>query len=224
MIDRGLLCQPRRMPVPVIDPESVEVLLFDLGGVVIDIDFGRCLRHWATSADRDVDDIAARFAFDVPYEEHERGRLDAAGYFAAVRVALSVELDDATLLAGWNDIYLGLVGGIEPLLAAASQRFPLHAFSNTNASHEDEWSVRFASELAVFRSIFVSPEIGERKPDRASYEAVVAAIGVAPSRVLFFDDSLENVVGATDAGLQAVHVRSVDDVRAAMGDLGVDLR
>lgn len=206
-----------------IDRASVDVLLFDLGGVVIDIDFGRCIQHWATQADREYDDIASRFTFDAAYEDHERGDLDAAGYFAALRLVLSVELDDATLLTGWNDIYMGTVDGIEPLLASAAQHFPLDAFSNTNRSHQDEWSTQFADELALFRTIYVSSELGERKPDLSSYDAVVRRIGVPAGRILFFDDNSDNVVGAVDAGLQAVLVRSIEDVRTALIDLGVDL-
>lgn len=53
------------MAVPPIRLESVDVLLFDLGGVLIDIDFGRCLARWATSAGREFEDIASRFAFDA---------------------------------------------------------------------------------------------------------------------------------------------------------------
>ncbi len=72
--------------------ESVDVLLFDLGGVVVDIDFGRCAARWAASAGRDREDVASRFAFDAAYEEHERGTLDAAGYFESLRQFLSVDL------------------------------------------------------------------------------------------------------------------------------------
>lgn len=205
-----------------VDRDAVDVLLFDLGGVVIDIDFGRCLQRWASSSGRELDDIASQFAFNEAYESHERGVLDAAGYFASLRTTLSVDLDDAELLAGWNDIYVGVVDGIEPLLDAAAEHLPLYAFTNTNPMHQSAWTERFSDELAVFRSIFVSSEIGARKPDRASYDAVVAALGVAPSRILFFDDNLDNVVGATDAGLQAVLVRCVEDVRAALVDLGVE--
>lgn len=52
--------------------------------MVIDFDFGRCLRRWAESAGCGMPEIASRFAFDSAYEDHERGLLDAAGYFVDV--------------------------------------------------------------------------------------------------------------------------------------------
>jgi len=204
--------------------ESVDVLLFDLGGVVTDIDFGRCTARWAASAGRDPEDVASRFAFDAAYEEHERGTLDAAGYFESLRQLLSVDLTDSELLEGWNDIYLGVIAGIGPLLDAARDRFPLYAMTNSNPSHQAVWSERFAVELEVFASTFVSSDIGHRKPDRAAFDTVASMIGVSPSTILFFDDSPENVAGARNAGLQAVHVTSTDSVRRALAQVGVPVR
>lgn len=203
---------------------SVDVLLFDLGGVVVDIDFGRCTARWAASAGRDPEDVASRFAFDAAYEEHERGTLDTAGYFESLRQLLSVDLTDSELLEGWNDVYLGVSAGIGPLLDAARDRYPLFSMTNSNPSHQAVWSERFAGELEVFASTFVSSDIGHRKPDRAAFDTVASMIGVSPPTILFFDDSPENVAGARIAGLQAVHVTSTDSVRRALAQVGVSVR
>lgn len=207
--------------MPSFRPGSVEVLLFDLGGVVIDIDFRRCFARWADSARCGVDEIASRFTFDAAYEDHERGVLDVAGYFDSLRHGLSFTLRDDQLLEGWSDIYVEVKDGIGPLLHAAKTRFPLYAFTNSNPSHQAVWSERFAADLEVFTSTFVSSELGERKPDPAAFDAVAAKIGVPASSILFFDDSPENVVGSRNAGLQAVHVTSTDSVRTALSRLGV---
>lgn len=207
--------------MPSFRPESVEVLLFDLGGVVIDIDFRRCFARWADSAKCGVDEIASRFTFDAAYKDHERGVLDLGGYFDSLRNGLSVELRDDQLLEGWSDIYVEAKDGIGALLDAARTKFPLYAFTNSNPSHRAVWSERFAADLEAFTSIFVSSDLGERKPDRAAFDAVAAMIGVPASSILYFDDSPENVVGGRDAGLQAVHVTSTDSVRAALSRLSV---
>jgi len=206
---------------PSIRPGSVDVLLFDLGGVVVDIDFRRCFRRWADASGTDIEFIASRFSFDAAYEQHERGALDVAAYFQRVRLALGVDLGDAELLEGWNDIYVGVVPGIGPLLAAASVKFPLYAFTNSNSTHHAVWSKRFSGDLEVFTATFVSCDIGQRKPERVAFEAVTEMIGTPASRILFFDDLAENVDGALDAGLQAVHVSTTNSVPSALVQLGV---
>jgi glucose-1-phosphatase len=200
-------------------PESVDVLLFDLGGVVIDIDFRRGFANWAHSADRDVEEIATRFSVDAAYEEHERGRLPIHEYLENLRRTLGLALTDDELLAGWNDIWIGVNADIGPLLSLVSDVFPLCAFTNSNPTHQAVWSQRFAELLGIFTSTFVSSEIGHRKPERAAFERVASMIGVPPMSILFFDDGLENVAGARDAGMQAVHVTSPDSVRIALARL-----
>lgn len=204
---------------PPIRPESVEVLLFDLGGVVIDIDFQRCMARWARSAGREVTDISSRFSFDAAYKAHERGALAIAGYLQSLRRTLSLDLTDEQLLAGWNDIYVGVNAEIV-LLAQVKAELRLYAFTNSNPTHQAIWSQRFAAELEVFTSTFVSSEIGYRKPDRPGFDYVTSLIGTADptpsSNILFFDDSPKNVAGALDAGMQAVHVTSTKSVRSAL--------
>ncbi|HEY1244067.1 MAG TPA: HAD-IA family hydrolase [Hyphomicrobiaceae bacterium] len=109
--------------------------------------------------------------------------------------------------------------GIRPLLARASRALPLYAFSNTNAAHQACWSIRFADLLAGFCRVFVSNELGARKPDAAAFRAVVAAMGVPPGRILFFDDLAANVAGARASGMQAVEVAAVADIERALGSL-----
>lgn len=196
--------------------EPVEALLVDLGGVVIGIDFGRCFERWADSASCSAEALAARFAFDAAYEAHERGALDTAAYWDHLRGSLSIEISDDALLEGWNDIYEGADQEVLELLAGAASTWPLYGFTNTNAAHQSEWAHRFASELSIFETIFVSSELGHRKPDREAFEVVVGTIGVPAARTLFFDDTEENVEGALAAGLQAVHVTSAESVRSAL--------
>jgi len=70
--------------------------------------------------------------------------------------------------------------------------------------------------LPVFRKVFVSYELGARKPERAAFEAIARAIGVPLERILFFDDTAENVAGARAAGVAAIQVRGPQDVADAL--------
>jgi len=106
-------------------------------------------------------------------------------------------------------------------LARAAKHLPLYAFSNTNGAHVAHFTIAYAPLLGHFREVYLSSSIGLRKPDKAAYDHVVDAIGVEAPRILFFDDSAENVEGARASGLQAVHVSSSEDVAAALAALGI---
>ncbi|MBS0472461.1 MAG: HAD-IA family hydrolase [Proteobacteria bacterium] len=196
--------------------EPVEALLFDLGNVILDIDFRRTTARWAEHAGCDAKALWKRYKPDESYRQHERGLLDDAGYFAKLREMLEIDISDEQFLDGWNATFKGVVAGAEQWIAPACAALPSYVFSNTNPAHERYFRANFAHVLAPFRTVFTSPGIGLRKPDREAFAHVAQVVGIAPGRILFFDDVLENVEGARNAGLQAVHVRSNADTLAAL--------
>jgi glucose-1-phosphatase len=206
---------------PLLSPGSADALLFDLGRVVLDIDFNRTLACWAGHARCAPAQLARRFARDEIYRRHEKGEISDAEFFAGLRTSLRVDLSDAQFLEGWNAIFTGEVPGIAKLLARAAQTLPLYAFSNTNIPHVEYFSGRYADVLGHFRQLFLSSAIGLRKPDAEAYDHVVKAIGVPAERIVFFDDLAENIEGARYRGLAAVHVTAPDDVANALAALGI---
>jgi glucose-1-phosphatase len=209
------------MSASMLSPGAADALLFDLGRVVLDIDFSQALSCWARHSGCTPEDLAARFVRDEAYQRHELGTLDDADYFESLRTALQIGISDAALLEGWNAIFAGEMPGIAPLLARAAMRMPLYALSNTNRPHVEYFTKIYAPLLRHFKEVFLSSTIGLRKPDAAAFDHVVKAIGVPPQRIVFFDDLAENIEGARAYGLTAVHVASTDDVADALRALGI---
>lgn len=200
---------------------QVDALLFDLGGIVFEIDFDLAIRSWARRSRLSVGEIRNRFSMDAAYEQHERGEIDAAEYFEHLRGRLEMDGSDEEIAASWNSIFVREIDESVNDIAIARGRLPCYAFTNTNPTHQAAWMAEFPGLVDAFERIFVSSELGLRKPERAAFDAISAAIGVPLSAVLFFDDTLENVEGALSAGLQAVHVQSPEDLRRALVDIGV---
>jgi FMN phosphatase YigB (HAD superfamily) len=210
------------MTKPLLAPGSADALLFDLGRVVLDIDFSKTLACWAGHAGCDPAEFTGRFSSrDDIYLRHETGAISDAEFFAALRASLGIGISDAAFLEGWNAIFAGEMPGIAPLLERAAQRLPLYAFSNTNGAHVEHFSQAYAGVLGHFREMFLSSSIGLRKPDAEAFDHVVKAIGAPAARIVFFDDLAENIEGARARGLTAVHVTSPADVAEALAALGI---
>lgn len=199
---------------------QVQTLLFDLGGVVIDIDFKRALTHWQPISRLSAREIEAVFRLDTAYEQHERGQITGAQYFAHLREVLQLEDDPARIEEGWNRILIAEIPETIRLIASAREKFSCHAFSNSNPTHRASWRARFPAMERSFDRVFVSSDMGHRKPDRTAFEHVGQALGVPLESILFFDDLPENVAGAAAAGLQTVLVSGPADVEAALRALG----
>ena len=195
-----------------IHSNSVDALLFDLGGVVIEIDFDRAFWYWSLYSNQDRETIKSKFEFDSYYERHERGEIGASEYFASLRGSLGINIGDEEFLKGWNSIFVGEISGVVKLLSDIKEKLPIYAFSNTNLTHKSVWSEMFAHVPALFRKMFVSCEMGMRKPEPEAFNAISQEIGIKPEHILFFDDSVENISGARKIGMQAVHVQSFKDI------------
>jgi glucose-1-phosphatase len=206
---------------PFLSPGAVDALLFDLGRVVLDIDFNRTFSCWARHAGCEPALLSQRFSRDELYQRHERGEISDQAFFSGLRSALGIDISDAQFLEGWNAIFGGEIPGMRQLIARAARRLPLYAFSNTNLPHVEYFSTQFPDVLGHFREIFASSQIGLRKPDAEAYDHVVKAIGLPAHRIVFFDDLAENVAGAQACGLTAVHVTSADDVAGALAALDI---
>ena len=157
--------------------------------------------------------------FDTAYEQHERGEIEAGAYFASLRTAFDVTISDEQFESGWNAIYLGEITPTVHLLKRLEGKVPLYALSNTNATHQLFWSKQYARALAPFERIFVSSEMGKRKPERDAFVYVASEVGVNLGDIMFFDDTEENVLAARALGMQAVLVKSPRDVFLAVEPL-----
>jgi putative hydrolase of the HAD superfamily len=209
------------MTLPRLSPGDADALLFDLGRVVLDIDFSKALACWAGHAGCTPSDIAARWSIDESYHHHERGTISDEAFFDGLRRSLGIAITDEQFLDGWNAIFAGEMDGIAPLLERAARHYPLYVYSNTNRAHVAHFTRIHAHTLKPFRELFYSSSIGMRKPEIAAFDHVVKAIGVPASRVVFFDDLAENVESARSLGIKAVQVKSSRDVADALTALGV---
>jgi HAD superfamily hydrolase (TIGR01509 family) len=115
---------------------------------------------------------------------------------------------------------VGPLPGAEALVRRVRQTMPVGCLSNTNTLHWQDHFERWPI-LDSFDFRFLSFELGVVKPDRELFERVADLLPMPPSRVLFLDDNLINVAGASAAGFVARLARGVDETRAALVEAGV---
>lgn len=206
------------MPTPA---PLTRAVLFDLGGVLLDIDFNRALDAWTPHSRLPADQLRAAFRFDEPFHRHETGHLDDEGFFAHLRQVLALQCELHVVQEGFNRILIAEIDETVRMLEALRERVPCYAISNTNPSHIAHIERAFPQFLDRFTRVFTSHEIGHRKPQPAAFEHVLREIALPPPEVLLFDDLQPNVDAAAALGLQAVLVKGPADVRAALAERGL---
>ena len=199
----------------------IRAVLFDLGGVLLDIDFDRALQAWAPHSRLSAAELRERFRVDEAFQRHETGHLDDEGFFAHLRHALALDCELPLVRQGFDAILVSEIAQTVQMLEQLRAHVPCYAISNTNASHLAQIERAFPGFLPRFTRVFASHRIGHRKPHAAAFEHVLRAIGLPAPEVLLFDDLPANVEAAAALGLQAVLVKSPEDVRAALRAWGL---
>lgn len=198
-----------------------DVILFDIGGVLLTNSWD--VRERAAAAQHfqlDEADLQSRHAGIV--ELWERGGmtmdayLDAAVFheprsFSRDEFVASM-LDQSKLLP---DSALGILKDL-----AASGQYLVGALNN-ESRELNEYRLTTFGLRAWFDVALSSCYMGLRKPDRAIYQRAIDIVGRPPERILFIDDRPENVAGARDAGIVALHYTGSDALRRDLARLGV---
>jgi putative hydrolase of the HAD superfamily len=196
-----------------------EVLLFDLGGVLMEYTGLRDI-HGVLSKELTPEQTRELFGLTADvWSAFERGHLGPETFVARFAEHWPLALPADAFLREFECWVRDLYPGAAALLDSLRPSFRLAALSNTNAVH---WR-RMTGVLGIdrlFDRAFASHEIGLRKPDAEVYEYVLAALDIRATDVVFFDDTEANVAGAKQVGINAHRVDGVEELRACLSELG----
>ncbi len=198
---------------------TIKALLFDLGGVVLEVDFQRVFKSWAAMSALDEHEIKSLFKMDEPYQQHERGQIEASVFFDHLRQSLQLSATDDEMTNAWNNIFGNEMSASLDAIDVVRSTLPAYGFSNTNRTHQIYWEHHYPRIPNTFEKLYVSSEIGLRKPDAEAFELILNELSLAPNELLFFDDTQENIDGAQRLGIQTVLVSGTDSVVNALSDL-----
>jgi putative hydrolase of the HAD superfamily len=191
----------------------MKLAIFDLGNVFFKIDFSRALVFLARRSGVSPRTLGERVTVGTEFEAFERGELSERHFFAWLADQLGVDqmdvdIDTEHLIEGWNAIYGPVVRPTYRAIEKLSLHMPVVALTNTNATHQSAWRKLYRKELGVFNKVYVSSELGMRKPEKRIYTHVLADWGVSPAQSIFFDDLQENIDAAAEIGMATVLVDS----------------
>ncbi len=190
----------------------LKAVIFDLGNVVIKIDFNRMFPHWSEASGMNISDLKSRFSFDETYNKFEKNEISPDTYRAYALDMMGIKISPDEFDRGFSDIYVEIVPGIEDILKKLLTETRIVALTNTNKIHALKWKAQFASILNYFEKIFCSHELQARKPESKAYLKALDYLVLNPKQVLFIDDNNENVQGAKMVGIQGLHVKSLKEL------------
>lgn len=196
---------------------AVDVLLFDLGGVLVDFtgfeDLDSLLEERIPT-----ESIQKRWIRSDAIREFESGRITAKIFARIFVTEWRLSLTPGEFLHRFSGWSRGLYPGTARLLQRLGKTHRTACLSNSNEIHAPAQR-RWLDGL--IESFFFSYEAGIAKPDSSIFELTIGSLGVPAGRIAYFDDTLINVKAASAVGMNAFHVTGPEDLETTLRRLGV---
>lgn len=201
---------------------AIKNIIFDLGGVIIDIDYSRTSDAFRKLGAINFDQVYSQKNQDHLFDDFDIGKISSEEFRDRLKSKLDIVMTDIEFDNAWNAMLLDLPLARLEFINELRNEYITILFSNTNDIHLKEVFNICLSQNGFdtfedfFDKEYYSNKFVKRKPDVESFLSILQENGLNAEETLFIDDSLQHVLGARQAGLHAIHLtkdKSIFDVR-----------
>lgn len=190
--------------------KKIENIIFDLGGVLLDIDYNRTRTAFERLGIADFDVMYSMADADPLFEKLETGKISEENFYKEFNHRTGNNFSPSEIKNAWNAMLLSFRENSLQYLSSLRPRYKIYLLSNTNFIHIDSINQIFNHKKrekpfdAYFDKAFYSCGVGLRKPNINCYEWVLNDLKIDGGKTLFIDDSEQNIGGAKNAGLHTI--------------------
>jgi len=203
--------------MPLIPMSKIKNIIFDLGGVLLNINPLLSLLELERLSGIPSDELILKLGSAKIFEKFDTGSLDPAQFGRELCRIMNSETSDAEIERIWNLLILDFPWPRVKLLQQLRKNYRVYLLSNTNVMHIRKYTREFFENNGfpmadLFDQVFYSCDIGIHKPDEGIYTHVLHSADLLPAETLFIDDSLANIKAAIKLGIAGIQIRDGHEV------------
>lgn len=188
------------------------MILFDLGRVLIDFDHTIAVKKISKYCSLDETGIFNLFFDSDLTDKYEKGLISSLEFFQKVKSMLKARISYEEFVPIWNEIFTPHLGMSE-IIESLKDNYSLYLVSNVNKLHFEYVQRQFGDHFKFFSYLFLSYELGLRKPDPKIYKLIIDYLKVRPQNIIYTDDRVELIDAALKLGLDAFLFKSTDSFK-----------
>jgi len=200
--------------------KRISALLFDLGGVIVDLDYNKTIEAFEAIGLEDAEHLYNQFNQSKIFDEFEIGSISGDEFISLLQEKIPQKVSQSKIKEAWNAMILGFEKSKLEQIKRYSEKIPCYLLSNTNEIHLEYiqillQQVPFKNLELLFKKCYYSHIIGKRKPHLETFEWVLNDMGYSSGEVLFIEDSPQHIRGAEKAKIKTLHFtndRRLEDV------------
>lgn len=191
---------------------AIKNIIFDLGGVILDINYQNTIDAFQRLGFRDFDKHYTQAKQDGVFDAFEEGKISSKDFIDSLKPHLPESAKNEDIIAAWNAMLLNWSVDKIDFIKSLQNKYRIFLFSNTNEIHKTyfektlQQQIRLISLDELFIKAYYSHEFGHRKPHPESFKLLLDENQLNAKETLFIDDSIQHVEGAKTTGLQTIHL------------------
>ena len=195
-----------------------ENIIFDLGGVVLTLDYQKTIDEFSKLIGTDFKDFYSQYQQLAFFDQYERGEITSDQFRNEIRKAFNINSNNEEIDYAWNAM-LGIIPDdrIELLLKLKENKRTF-LLSNTNAIHLKRFNQIAKSNnnlnglSSLFEKDYYSHLVGMRKPEKRIFKYVLNENNLKAEETLFIDDSIQHIEGAKQLGINSYLLDKNDSI------------
>jgi epoxide hydrolase-like predicted phosphatase len=193
--------------------KGIKNIIFDLGGVILNIDYKRPQEEFKKLGIKDVETLYSKQNQVELFDLLETGKISEKEFVQKIKESSDLEIADSEIITAWNSILLEFPLRRLQILQQLQLHYNIYLLSNTNEIHEKAFNEMlkiqcgYPSLALFFDRVYLSHRVGLRKPDPNIFELVINENNLKIEETLFIDDSLQHIESASKLGLKTIHLK-----------------
>jgi len=194
--------------------KDVKAIIFDFGGIFINLNYSATIDAFKKLGIENFDELYSQAQQSHLFDNYETGKISSQRFINGLLDFLPTQPTPNQVVNAWNAMLLDVDPKKVRLLKELREKYPVYLLSNTNDLHIDlafrRWEKTIGQSIHdSFDKIYLSHEVGLRKPNKEIFELVCNENNLIPSKTLFIDDTEQHIHGAKSIGLQT-HLHSTN--------------
>jgi glucose-1-phosphatase len=198
--------------VGVLKMGKIKNIIFDLGGVIINLDMHKTIRLFESFGIPDFASTYNQFAQTDLFDRFDKGNITEDEFFRIIKQTFKLPQSRQQLVDAWNAMLLDIPVYRLEQLNWYKNNYRSFLLSNTNETHITSFESYLLKQFGVenlssyFEKDYYSCRVGMRKPDAEIFEYVLNENNLHPDETVFIDDTINHIRGASHVGLNTIHL------------------
>ena len=203
---------------------TIKTIIFDLGGVIIELDFARFFKEVIEISPLHKPHSSLLLEFWRQSDIYHQGKItDEVFYHQACELLKVCDLNQEEFYKSFNSVISRINYEVIELIKKLKQtkKFKLLLLSNINQSHWEYGKIQKWDFVDLFDDLLLSFQLYVTKPDPRIYQLAIQRANCKPDEILFIDDGLNNVHSAEEVGINAFHFTNIEELIDKLKELNI---